>query len=437
MKNKILSMFDYALISLIFTLITIGILFIYSSSINSLGISQNNEHIKQIIWFAIGLVFMVFFTVYDYRRLEKITLFLYIGLLLLLILVLIFGKTAGNAQSWLKIGPVGIQPSEIGKFSLILFTAYYLNKTKNDTSIKRFIVTIVIMIIPLGLILMQPDIGSASVYIAIVLTMCFIAGIKIQYIIYVIAFGLLTIFLAIIPSINRVIFEDKLKFMVIITNMKFRLILIAYFAITSVLTLIFRHYFHGPKFLLWISYITSIFALSLLVSILFEKVLSDRQLRRLYIFIDPDKDAANTGYHIKQSLVAIGGGGTFGKGYRNGTQSHLRFLPEQSTDFIFSIFSEETGFLGGVVIFVLYFLLFVKILFVMHKCPNTFGLYISSGIFGMFLFHFFINIGMVMGSGPITGIPLVFMSYGGSALITDMSCAGLLMSIRYRKKDLN
>ena len=139
-------------------------------------------------------------------------------------------------------------------------------------------------------------------------------------------------------------------------------------------------------------------------------------------------------YHSVKNCYCAGG--PFGQGFLNGTQSHYRFLPQQSTDFIFSILSEEFGFLGGCIVFSLYLCIFIRILIIIRHCPNRFGTYSAAGVFGMLAFHFFINVGMVMGIMPITGIPLLFLSYGGSSLLTIMTCMGMLMSINYRKRDL-
>ena len=152
--------------------------------------------------------------------------------------------------------------------------------------------------------------------------------------------------------------------------------------------------------------------------------------------MDPNIDPRGAGWNIIQSKVAIGSGGIFGRGFLNGTQSHYRFLPQQSTDFIFSILSEETGFIGGLIVFGLYLFLLIKMLLLIKRNSNHYGTYIASGIFAMFAFHFFINVGMVMGIMPITGIPLQFLSYGGSSLLTAMICIGLVMNVNYRKAEL-
>ena len=436
MKNKVLSMFDYFLILVIAILVTLGVMFIYSSSINSEGVSVTNEYKKQIIWAAIGFVFLIIMTLYDYRRLENLSPWFYIGLIVVLIYTRIFGRLVNGARSWIGIGEFGIQPSEFGKVFFILYLARYLDNSKNENQLKRFIIATGIMMLPMGLILIQPDMGTASVYIPIFLFMCFIADIPLRYILYVLTFGLLTIVFAILPVWNSEIASHPYAIITILTNTKFRIILIfTAFFIASV-SLILRRYFHFPRYMIWISYGFSIIALSLIGSLGFSKVLKYYQIKRLIVFMDPYTDPLGSGWNIIQSKIAIGAGGPVGQGYLNGTQSHYRFLPQQSTDFIFSILSEEFGFLGGILIFTLYFLILIKILYIIRKCSNRYGIYILSGILGMFAFHFFINVGMVMGIMPITGIPLLFMSYGGSSLLTAMACIGFVMNINYRKADL-
>lgn len=435
MKNKFFSMFDYLLIFFVLVLVSIGIMFIYSSSINSEGVSVTNEYIKQIVWAVIGLIIMVLITVYDYRRFESISIYGYFFLILLLIYTRIFGRYVNGAKSWIGIGEIGIQPSEFGKIFFILFLARYLDESQNTPPLKRFLTASIILFIPMGLILIQPDMGTASVYLPIFLLMCFLAGIPLMYIMFVLSFGLLTIFFAILPVWNSEIAKTPLAVISILTNMKLRILLLMALLLLTLVGFIIRRYLHGPKYIFWISYVFAILSLSLICSMAFTKVLKDYQIKRLIIFLDPNIDPLGSGWNIIQSKVAIGAGGLFGQGYLRGTQSHYRFLPQQSTDFIFSILSEEFGFLGGCIVFGVYFFILIKILLLIKKCSNRYGILIASGIFGMFSFHFFINVGMVMGMMPITGIPLLFLSYGGSSLLTAMTCIGLLMSINYRLKD--
>lgn len=436
MKNKILAMFDYLLILVVLILVALGVLFIYSSSINSEGVSVTNEYIKQIIWASIGFVIMIFVTLYDFRKTESFTPYLYVFLILLLVYTRIFGRYVNGAKSWIGIGEFGVQPSEFGKIFFILFLARFLDESKKMNQFKRFVYAIGVLIVPVGLILIQPDLGTASVYIPIFLTMCFIAGIPIKYILYVLAFGILSVFFTVIPVWNMEIAEKPLVFISVLTNLKLRALLISSVLLITLLGYVVRRYFHGPKYIYWITLVFSVICLSLIFSMVLGKFLKDYQIKRLIIFMNPNKDRLGAGWNIIQSKVAIGAGGMTGQGYLQGTQSHYRFLPQQSTDFIFSILSEELGFIGGVFVFSMYFVILIKILYIIRKCINRYGSYICAGIFGMFSFHFFVNVGMVMGIMPITGIPLLFLSYGGSSLLTAMTCIGLVMNINCRKSEL-
>lgn len=435
MKGKFFAKFDYLLIGIVLTLVSLGIMFIYSSSINSTGVSVSNEYIKQIIWASIGFVLMILITLYDYRKTESIALYLYIFLIVLLVYTRLFGRYVNGAKSWIGIGDFGVQPSEFGKIFFILYLASFLKKSENMPQFKRFLFSIGILLIPIGLILLQPDLGTASVYIPIYFFMCFMAGIPSLYLVYVLFFGILTILFGILPVWNAEIAETPIAALYVLSNTKLMLILISSTLFITVIGIIIRRYFHGPKYIFWISYIFSIITLALICSMGVGKALKEYQIMRLIIFMNPNKDPLGAGWNIIQSKIAIGSGGFLGQGYLMGTQSHYRFLPEQHTDFIFSILSEEFGFIGGICVFILYFIIFIKIIILIKQSLNKYGVYIASGILGIFSFHFFINVGMVMGIMPITGIPLLFLSYGGSSLLTAMVCIGLLMNINYRKKD--
>lgn len=434
--KKIFSMFDYLLLLIVLTLVSLGVMFIYSSSINSQGLSVTNEYFKQIVWAIIGFIVMIALTIYDYRKIEHLSLIFYGVLIFLLIYTRIFGRYVNGAKSWIGFGELGVQPSEFGKIFFILYLAKVLDDTSNWPPFKRFAFACLILIVPMGLILIQPDLGTASVYLPIFLVMCFMAGIPLRFIMFVLCFGMGTIIFAILPVWNSEISEVTHASISILTTMKLRMLLIISTVFITSVGYVIRRYLHGPKYIYWITYTFAIISLSLICSMVLGKVLKPYQIMRLIIFMNPNKDPLGAGWNIIQSKVAIGAGGFVGQGYLMGTQSHYRFLPQQSTDFIFSILSEEFGFLGGLLVFTLYFAILLKILYIIRKCNNKFGIYILSGILGMFAFHFFINVGMVMGIMPITGIPLLFLSYGGSSLLTAMACVGFIMNINYRKSDL-
>lgn len=435
MKIKFFSVIDYLLLACVICLISIGVAFIYSSAINSEGVLVSKEYIKQIIWALIGLVLLLGIAFYDYRNSERYIFWFYIALILILIYTRLFGRYVNGAKSWIGIGEFGIQPSEFGKVIYILFFAHYLKDSERDNPRKRFITSIGILSIPVGLILLQPDLGTSSVYIPIFFFMCFAAGIKLRYIMLLLSGAGLTILFTILPVWQSQIAKVSIPIINLLISTKLRLIVTAGIGSIAIIGIIGKLFFRQNKYYYWISYVFGIIFFALLASLGDGKVLKDYQLKRLIVFMNPDSDPLGSGWNIIQSKIAIGAGGFFGRGFLQGTQSHYRFLPQQSTDFIFSILSEEWGFLGGLIVFSLYITMMFRIITIIRKTSNAYGVYIASGVLGIFFFHFLVNVGMVMGIMPITGIPLLFLSYGGSSLWTAMVCIGLLMSINYRHHD--
>lgn len=434
MKVKFLQAFDFILFFCVIALVTLGILFIYSSGINSDGINTSNEYIKQIIWSSIGIVIMVIISLLDYRKIHRYAPHIFIGMCVVLIFTRFFGKYVNGAKSWIGIGPFGIQPSEFSKIAFIVFLAWFLERSANyRDQKKRFFLAICILLVPVALIMAQPDLGTALVFFPVFLVMCFIAGVPTRYVLMIFFGGVLTILFIALPIWETEIFQMSVPALKVLTNTKLRLILFFAAASISIIGVLGQIFYKSNRIFYWISYVFGIISAALVFSYAGGKVLKTHQIQRLIVFIDPYKDALGAGWHIIQSKIAIGSGSLFGNGYLKGTQSHLQFLPEQSTDFIFSILSEEIGFVGCMIVFALYFVILIRTIVIIKKTSNMFGLLIASGILGMFFFHFIENVGMAMGIMPITGIPLLFVSYGGSSLWTAMICVGLLMSISARK----
>jgi rod shape determining protein RodA len=190
---------------------------------------------------------------------------------------------------------------------------------------------------------------------------------------------------------------------------------------------------YKKKYYFWIAYVTLLVVGSLVASTLAHSALKEYQIMRLIVFLDPSIDPRGSGWNILQSITAIGSGGILGKGFLQGTQSHYRYLPQQSTDFIFSIIAEEWGFIGGFAVFTLYFILLRRCTNLLKTAKDSYAINVVAGIMGMIFFHFMINVGMVMGIMPITGIPLFFLSYGGSSLWVIMIAVGLLLGISARR----
>ncbi|HNY18239.1 MAG TPA: FtsW/RodA/SpoVE family cell cycle protein [Treponemataceae bacterium] len=425
--------FDYVLFLSVLLLSTIGVLFIYSSGVNSAGECVSYEFVKQIIWGVTGLLIMLAITLVDYRRIADRTFLIFCVAIFLLLYTRIFGRYVNGAKSWLGIGELGIQPSEFMKIVYILYLAYFLDKSDRvESPFSRFMKALAIMGVPMLLILSQPDLGTASVYIPIFLAMCFMAGVPLRYLGMVFLGGALTIVLTVLPLWQSSILKHSVAAIRILTEPHLTMVALVALLIVTVLALIGRLMFKA-KYYYWIAYATGIITFALIGSIGASHVLKDYQIMRLIVFMDPKVDPLGSGWNIIQSITAIGSGGPIGLGFLKGTQSHYRFLPQQSTDFIFSILSEEWGFIGGFVVFGLYSLIIGRGVVIIKKTENSFGTLIATGIVAMYFFHFIVNIGMVMGTMPITGIPLLFLSYGGSSLWTAMIAAGILMSINMRR----
>ncbi|MFP3042999.1 rod shape-determining protein RodA [Treponema primitia] len=424
---------DFPLIFSVIILSIFGILFIYSSGVTSAGVLVSNEYIRQIIWAIVGLIGALVIAMVDYRRFYDLSIYLYLGTIALLAYTCLFGRLVNGARAWIGVGSFGIQPSEFAKITTIIFLAQYLDNSKrNRNSFVRFFFSCVIVFVPMVVILLQPDFGTSLVFIPILLVMTFIAGMSLRYVLFLGACIVFTAVFMVLPLWQSYILRQSMPSMNILNNTKFVMITVLALGIIAVIGL-FGFLRYKKRYFYWIVYFTAIIILSLGVSFFSHKVLKDYQIMRLIVFLDPNVDPRGSGWNIIQSITAIGSGGFMGRGYLQGTQSHYRFLPQQSTDFIFSIFSEEWGLLGGLLVFTLFLIICLRLVRIMKTTSDPFGSYIAAGLSAMYIFHFLINVGMTMGIMPITGIPLLFMSYGGSALTSAMTGIGIALSIYTRR----
>jgi len=365
----------YFLVALV--LIVLFGLLVLSSASN--GVSGNPYLYlkKQGFFAAVGLVAAFFIIRLDYTQLEKYSDYLYFASIAILVIVLVFGTEVRGTTGWIAIGSLPpMQPAEFTKIFLILSFAEFLSRRKDQlNSIMQMLPCFVYMGIPFMLIMLQPDLGTALVYIVITVIMMYMAG----------------------------------------ANPKILTGLILGF--TAVIALwVFLHF----KVNLWLP-------------------LDDYQIKRLAVFVDPYQDGQGgrgAGWNTIQSLIAIGAGGFKGTGLFNGTQVQLNFLPERHTDFIFAVIGEELGFIGAFLLIALYAVLLYRALVISGSARELTGTLIVVGISAMWLFHIFENIGMCIGLMPITGIPLPFLSYGGSSMLTNMIAVGLIMSVNIRGKKL-
>jgi len=424
---------DIILILCVLGLMGLGIGFIYSSGVTSAGVQVSSEWIKQIIWSASGLILMTVFSIVDYRLWKQWAAPVYSGTILLLTLVLLIGSYVNGAKAWIGVGSIGIQPSEFAKFSLIIMLAWWFDERgRSQDGVRVWIGGIALTLIPVLLVLIQPDLGTAIVFIPILLAVAFSAGVRGHLLLFPILAGALTVVGVLGLAWSEYIATTPVAFYRLFIDARLlRIVLPSLLALTFLIFLgwlIFRRAIFTA-----ILYIFGILSSSYIGIAAAAKVLKGYQMMRLVVFLDPQIDPRGAGWHIIQSVTAIGSGGILGKGFLQGTQSHYRYLPEQSTDFIFSILAEETGFIGSLLVFALFSIIIIRALYIAYTSHDRFGTYIAVGVAAMISYHVIQNIGMAIGVMPITGIPLFFLSYGGSSLWTALVSIGLLLSIHYRR----
>ncbi len=392
--RRLLEDFDWVLLLTIIVISIIGFMAIYSAS-NSFS-TEKQYFEKQIIWFFLGLGVMAVVTMIDYRIIERFALIMHFTIILLLILMFFFGigGKGSDVQRWFKLGPFTPQPSEFAKITLVLCLAHFFSDSRRigDLGLRDIIWPIVITLIPFILILKQPDLGTAGVLLLIFIPIIYLVGIR--YKVILITTGLVVVS---IPFVWALLFGDQ-NYYLKDSN--------TYNKIRS--ELIGKD--HQP--------------------------IKPYQLERIKSFLNPEKDPTGAGYQLTQSIIAVGSGQLWGKGYMEGTQVHLGFLPARHTDFIFSVFTEEWGFIGGVTLVGLYVFLILRCLLYIGKTKDRSGSVLTLGITIILAFQVIINISMVLGMFPIVGIPLPFMSYGGSAMISNMIGIGLILNVRMRRYDI-
>jgi rod shape determining protein RodA len=361
---------------------------------------------RQFVWFGVGIVACAVIYNISLRVLEWLAPALYAFSILLLGLVLLVGTGAGTAESshsWLSIGGHQIgQPSELAKVATVLMLARFLSSRKEaPRSLKDLIGPALIVGVPFLMVLKQPDLGSALVFVGIFFAMLFWSGVRPRL-----------LFLMATPGISLLLAFNTLTWSAWI--IVFVLILVAW----------------RPYVWDWTMFLAANVAMGAIAMPLWTR-LAPYQQNRLLTFLNPEVDPRAAGYHAIQSRVAIGSGGWFGTGYTEGPQKRLAFLPEQHTDFVFSVVGEELGFLGVFVALSLFLTLFLVLLRVARRAPDPFSSLVVFGIVGLFFTHVFENVGMTVNLMPITGIPLPLFSYGGSFFIICLLCLGVALRVAY------
>lgn len=418
----------------------IGILFIFSTGQLENG-TNSNLYLKQILWVFIGLGIFCAIILIDYYYIIETSILYYFMGIGLLTFTLLFGKATKGAKSWLGVAGLGIQISELMKLCYILFYAKVLSNiskedSKEDKEIFVFVKSLCILAPPLLLVLLQPDMGTAIVFCNIFLVMSLIGFKKIDILLTAIMVGLCTVFLTLgytyYNFYHVLIIKTKIPLFEIFFNtntlFSIAIILLSYATIAFVIEL-----FNPVP---WINKFTRsalVLGLGFSMTALTGKILKPYQWDRLLVFINPEVDKLRSGYNIIQSQIAIGAGEIMGKGLFKGSQNKLGFLPEKHTDFIFAILAEETGFLGAFsLIFIYGFYLILMYRTIIFSKDHE-GTYIATGILAMYATHILINIGMNIGMAPVTGIPLPFLSYGGSFYISTIISSALLLNIYHRR----
>jgi len=425
----------YILISTII-LLFIGVLFIFSSNTSVVNVLNTSEYIKQIVWILIGIPILIFFSLYNYQYFKNIAHFIYIAAIILLIVTRIFGEEVNGAISWLRFGSfIGIQISEFSKIAVILFFSAYLSIIgQKIRQLPYFLLGFLICLVPMMLVIIQPDLGTAAVYIPIFLAMAWASGAKKKHIVFIVLAGFFMISIFIIPHLQQYFPSLRTPLLQIFTESGYTL---AFTGIISLIVVISAvgYYFLKTHYFYWIYYSGFMFITASLGALVMQHIikLREKQIKRLIIFLDPQIDPKGDGWNIIESVMAIGSGGFTGKGFRMGILSQSQYIPQQSTDFIYSIISEEWGFMGGLFILILFLVILTRAIKIIYNSRDSYAHYIGVGIIGMIFFHVVINIGMTMGIMPITGIPLFFISYGGSSLITGLIAIGILINIHYRR----
>lgn len=354
--------FDWFLMLLVITTTVLGIVIIYSAT-RTLG--TNTNVIVQSGAACIGIVLMFVLCFFDYEQFSNVVKYIFVFAVFILVLVLLVGTgdEEWGAKSWIRFGPVGIQPAELAKVCFILTFSYHLSKVeKNINRIPVLFGLLLHVLILLGLIMMEPDAGSSMVFCFMFACMMFVAKLSYKYIIPILAVGI------------------------------------------GSLPLIYKY------------------------------MLDEFQQKRIDVFFNPESDPRGYGWNVIQSKIAVGSGQLWGRGFLHGTQNQTGVLPSKTTDFIFSVFSEEFGFVGALIIVFLLFMIIYRCFRAAKRADNTYGRYICTGVGAMLLFHVFENVGMCIGLMPVTGIPLPFVSYGGTSLLTNMIAIGLVMSVTYHNK---
>jgi len=373
--GRLLRYVDWVLILAVLALLSMGILMIAGSTADCWSSVFTSSFVRrQAIFGALGLVAMFTVMTVDYRHLRSFSRLFYAVTVLLLGAVILFGDAVGGATRWLTLGPLTFQPAEVARVLVIVtlanqVTALGKERRRNYTWV-NFAWSVVHVGVPAALVLMQPDLGTALVFLAVLLGELYLAGFS-----------------------------------------GWRLAAVVLTLGAGSVGVLMAHLRYGLQI----------------------PFLRPYMVTRLIAFVDPTADPTGAGYHLKQSIMAIGSGRVMGNGLFRGAGTQLHFLPEQHTDFIFSALGEQLGFVGAAALLLTFMVLFIRMLTIAAGAADQYGAVLVGGVVAMLFFRVVINVGMTMGIMPITGLPLPFVSYGGSALVSDLVTVGLVLNVGMRR----
>jgi len=425
---------DFLLVIIVTFIVAFGILMIYSAGFDPIDNINAGLYKKQLLWFIFGFLFMIGITFISYQNLGDYSIHIYGILIVVLLFTTILGTPIRNTRAWLNLGFFSIQPSEFMKLSLVIVLGKYLEIRERDIkNFRELIIPSILTMIPVVIVLNQPDFGTAVIYIPILFTMLFVGGADVTHLLSIICIAVIALLVPMVLTYREWVGAEGSNFLLDVFKDLNLLFIVSGVLLLAAGIAFFLHYITVKKIYRRIYIPCSIISLGLFSSVIIQKIFKIYQKKRILVFLNPDLDPRGSGYNIIQSKIAIGSGGFLGKGFLKGTQSQLGFLPEKSSEFIYSVVAEEWGVIGSIILLALYSLIIFRGIQIAFESKDKFGALLASGITSIFFFHIFINIGMVLGIMPVTGLPLSFFSYGGSNLIMAMIGIGILINIRSRK----
>jgi rod shape determining protein RodA len=360
----------WGMVGIVAVIALIGLTAVYSATYTSKG--PSSLYYRQLIWVAVGMMISLLVLIADYHTVSRYAYVLYAGSIVLLLLVMVMGKTGMGAQRWLAVGPIAFQPSELMKLALTLALVRYFSDNHRESGfvLSDMAVPAAMVLVPLVLVLKQPDLGTALMLLLTSTLIVLLAGLRVRAVLIVFIIGMtLVSSMFLIPPVKKKIWGS----------------------------------------------------------------LKPYQQNRIRAFLDPSSDPLGSGYHANQSKISVGSGQITGKGFRRGTQSQMAFLPERHTDFIFAVIAEEHGLLGAGFMIFLYLALLLIGIDTAKNAKDRVGALMAGGIVAMLSMYVFINIGMAVGVMPVVGVPLPLVSYGGTSIITTFLAIGLLLNIQIRR----